>query len=491
MNKKEQNKKIKWVKIVTRAATPQIMTILLAPATVFFKKLGVGFRNHLYVPENGKHAFYFDGEEVPNTMNTIINNAKKVGYVEEQIDICAKDGESLLKSSRVMSENAKKKPSEELIRFYLDYLKKFEEFYVHMWTSHPIEEYLEETVKSEIGKELNKRNKSEFFDEYLKAITGKVKLVRAEEEQVGLFEIASKIKENNGEISKEIDELIEGHVEKYCWLPFYSLDLKLWNKEHFLNALKEIKNPKQELKKVDDDLNEKKEKLNKIKEKLKDNNGLIRLIDILQEYLFFRTERADMMRRAYYYARPFFMEIAKRMNWHYDEVVYTTPEELVDFLKDGRLPNLNEIKERQKQFLIIRKDEDTKLVSRKEEIEEIVKNELGGEALKVTVLQGSTAFPGIVKGRVKKIENIKEMGKIEKGDILVASMTTPDMIIAIRKAAAIVTDEGGITCHAAIVSRELKIPCVIATKVATKVLKDGDLVEVDAEKGIIKIIEKI
>ena len=64
------------------------------------------------------------------------------------------------------------------------------------------------------------------------------------------------------------------------------------------------------------------------------------------------------------------------------------------------------------------------------------------------------------------------------------------MIIAIKKAKAIVTDEGGVTSHAAVVSRELGIPCVIGTKLATKVFKDGDFVEVDAEKGIVKIVGK-
>jgi len=72
----------------------------------------------------------------------------------------------------------------------------------------------------------------------------------------------------------------------------------------------------------------------------------------------------------------------------------------------------------------------------------------------------------------------------------VTSMTTPEFVPAMRKAKAIVTDEGGVTCHAAIVSRELNKSCVIGTKNASKVLKDGDLVEVDAEKGLIKIIKE-
>jgi pyruvate,water dikinase len=67
-------------------------------------------------------------------------------------------------------------------------------------------------------------------------------------------------------------------------------------------------------------------------------------------------------------------------------------------------------------------------------------------------------------------------------------MTRPEYMPAILKAAAIIADEGGITCHAAIVSRELGIPCIVGTKIATQALKDGDLVEVDADKGIVKIL---
>jgi pyruvate, water dikinase len=74
------------------------------------------------------------------------------------------------------------------------------------------------------------------------------------------------------------------------------------------------------------------------------------------------------------------------------------------------------------------------------------------------------------------------------GDVLVTGMTRPEFVPLMKLASAIVTDEGGITCHAAIVSRELGKPCVIGTKNATKVLRDGMLIEVDAEKGIVRII---
>ncbi|MDI6778021.1 MAG: PEP-utilizing enzyme [Patescibacteria group bacterium] len=95
-----------------------------------------------------------------------------------------------------------------------------------------------------------------------------------------------------------------------------------------------------------------------------------------------------------------------------------------------------------------------------------------------------------MRGIVRRVDMPDDMAKMNEGDILVSTATTPSIVPAIRKASAIITDEGGLTCHAAIVSREFEIPCVIGTKIATKVLKDGDLAEVNAEKGLVKIINK-
>ncbi len=103
-----------------------------------------------------------------------------------------------------------------------------------------------------------------------------------------------------------------------------------------------------------------------------------------------------------------------------------------------------------------------------------------------TECHGQIAFPGIVRGRVKFVASARHMDKVEEGDILVSSMTLPDMLPAMKKAVAFVTDEGGIMCHAAIMARELKKPCIVGTKIATQVLKDGDMVEVDAERGVVR-----
>jgi len=101
------------------------------------------------------------------------------------------------------------------------------------------------------------------------------------------------------------------------------------------------------------------------------------------------------------------------------------------------------------------------------------------------LVKGETASPGVASGPVKIVLDIKELDKVKKGDVLVTTMTTPDMVPAMQRAAAIVTDEGGLTCHAAIVSREMGIPCIVGTGNVTKVLKDGQEVTVHATHGAV------
>ncbi|MFH1248774.1 MAG: phosphoenolpyruvate synthase [archaeon] len=101
----------------------------------------------------------------------------------------------------------------------------------------------------------------------------------------------------------------------------------------------------------------------------------------------------------------------------------------------------------------------------------------------IPILEGLAASPGIASGQVKIVKGMEELSKVEDGDVLVTKMTNPDMVMTMQKACAIVTDEGGATAHAAIVSREMGIPCVVGTKKATTLLKDGQIVTVDGFKG--------
>lgn len=106
-------------------------------------------------------------------------------------------------------------------------------------------------------------------------------------------------------------------------------------------------------------------------------------------------------------------------------------------------------------------------------------------------IKGVAVSQGVAQGRAKIVLDFdKDFSKMKKGDILITDETDPTMLPLMLKAKAIVTDTGGLLCHAAIISRELKIPCITGTKIATQVLKDNDLIEVDAKRGLVKILEK-
>lgn len=99
------------------------------------------------------------------------------------------------------------------------------------------------------------------------------------------------------------------------------------------------------------------------------------------------------------------------------------------------------------------------------------------------ILTGLAASPGIASGKVRIVEDLDDLHKIQTGDVLVTKMTNPDMVVAMQKSAAIVTNEGGMTAHAAIVSREMGLPCIVGTRKATEILKDGDVITVDGYEG--------
>ena len=111
----------------------------------------------------------------------------------------------------------------------------------------------------------------------------------------------------------------------------------------------------------------------------------------------------------------------------------------------------------------------------------------GAEIAGNVLLSGLGASPGVASGTVKIVHNLSELEKVQEGDVMVAEMTNPDMVVSMQKASAIVTDEGGVTSHAAIVSREMGIPAVVGTGEATSKLKEGDVVTVDGDRG--KVIE--
>ncbi len=162
-------------------------------------------------------------------------------------------------------------------------------------------------------------------------------------------------------------------------------------------------------------------------------------------------------------------------------------------LGDGELPGVQELKKRQKLFIVRQYPADKYelyIGSRAKKYFKTIISRLQKKIISSDGLKGTVAQPGKVIGIAKIIKYHDEMAGFKHGQILISPMTQPSFLPAIKKAGAIVTDEGGVLSHAAIVARELKKPCIIGTRLATRFFKNGDRVIVDARTGIVKKITK-
>lgn len=172
-----------------------------------------------------------------------------------------------------------------------------------------------------------------------------------------------------------------------------------------------------------------------------------------------------------------------------DLLRYTTLKEFKEYIKKKRISTrkIAELSKRRKNYLFLVSGGKEYITSDKKIIDSVCKEFIDIKR-DVNILKGATAYPGKVVGKVYKVFHGVKVSK--PGYVLVTTITKPEDTPLLRKFAAIITNEGGILSHIAIVAREFKIPSVMSTKIATKVLKDGDLVEVDANKGVIRIIRK-
>lgn len=211
------------------------------------------------------------------------------------------------------------------------------------------------------------------------------------------------------------------------------------------------------------------------------------LLSVFDAYAKLHDRRKEMQMRVMYSYHLLKKEACSRLGLDEELSEWLWPEELYSILS-GTAPDHGELRRRQSAVAILFRD-GTLLTLSGDEAVRLKERELPESRRDVSELRGMTASVGFATGVVRICAGGKDAHeKVKEGDILVTGMTLPDYVPAMKRAGAIVTDEGGITSHAAIVSRELRKPCIIGTKIATEVLRDGDVVEVDADRGMIKIL---
>lgn len=212
-----------------------------------------------------------------------------------------------------------------------------------------------------------------------------------------------------------------------------------------------------------------------------------RLVQLLKNFAIYQDDRKRNILVCLHYLEILLKEVGRRSNISLNAMRDTFPHEIKDIL-DRKITEDVINKRRGKCFIVWKEKagQPTILVGEQAKAWEKI---LAPKVHSSKIIKGNCASKGKVKGKVRILLNASENDKLQDGEILVTFMTSPDFMSAIRRCSAIVTNLGGITSHAAIISRELGIPCIVGTKNATEILKTGDLVEVDADKGIVRLIE--
>jgi len=410
----------------------------------------------------------------------IINRANKVyKKIEEQSRKFIKTSKSVVLHAEKLS---KKELSDRIKKFLVEYQKTIGAIGVPTIIDLAVEDKLKNVLQqSGISK----------IESALASLAIPYKQVETSKEKSDLFIIIDKMSNESLNLeSKKVARLIRKHYENYGWIHSTLFLGNLYTENEIKKEIRQILNQQKGRK-----IKAKQEKEDHLAEakaiikKINSSKGKA-LAEFFQKSVYYRTARLEWMNKACFIVRPLLEECARRLNIKFDDVIYLLPNELIFSIENGKISNkqIALIKERKYGYAYI-SDNDWEYVLVTGRDLDIWKSKFSKEHEKSSeIIQGIIAFKGVAKGKVTIVKDRSELHLVEQGDILVTRLTTPDFVVAMKKAAAIVTDLGGITSHAAITSRELKIPCIVGTRNATKILKQGEVVEIDANQGIIKIL---
>ncbi len=340
---------------------------------------------------------------------------------------------------------------------YKQYLKAAWDFSIYLMVPHALKDYIEPELSKTLG------------DDFFK-VTALGKQLTFHHFQKSLLE-----------------ESVEEVTKKYGWVNVFSIKHKPYTQQEIqklqdnldrsavINSLKEIE--------------ENEKTFNSFLSTIKDPR-IKEMVILSHTYAFLRTDRIDAWKDAMFSLTPFIEYLANKIgdNCTLESAGELYSHEMISFLEEGIKPSVEELNLRFNHKGVFEYGTKSgRFITDEKEIKVI--HESFTEVVKENQLKGVIASKGIACGVVRIVLTDKDFEKFKEGDVMVAPWTEPKFTSYMKLASAIVTDEGGLTSHAAIVSRELRIPCVIGTKNATKVLKDGDMVEVDANTGVVRIIK--
>lgn len=480
-----RQEKYDWVKILNREASYAFtMAVCLSNMNQLKKNYGISVPTFW---NNGiTMGIYYNREEL-NKLGKVISDK-----IENNIEFAAKDIQLCYQTCDRLVKLAKSISKEDLPhinnRGIAKLLRNFSGHYLAVFpfltAPHAIERYFETQIRGKVTDE-----------KILKQLLSPV--LTSEEERNNALRIAAYVKEYG--FNEKYEQMLEKHWQDNCWLSLWTIEAKpleiSYFEEEIKNIIRIIRNPIKEIKRTKNEERLRKKELQILLKRIKASKLFRDQVNFLQEYIYLRTYRKNAICEAHFYHLPLIYEAARRLNLTEEEIKFLSYEEIIKCLLDIKLAGDFQrlARERQKSWAILMWKGKIKIITGVKNIVETMEKYriVAPASAMIRIVKGNPACRGKATGRVKVVRKLSELGKVEEGDVLVAKMTTPDYMMAIHKAVAIVTDEGGVTCHAAIVSREFNLPCIVATRNATQILSDNDMVEVDANEGIVRVVEAV
>jgi len=399
---------------------------------------------------------------------------------------------------KLRSSNLSNISDSELTDLFVMFSKK----YMHMWHESIFIDSFDVMGEVLLSKAIEREKKVIETDdlEVLIAVPEYSWLQRERRALLQLVEDAQKNEDllhffTSGGVDKELEktfplfyEKVEKHADHYHWIYYDYAVMERLEPSYFLEQLRDLlqnpdiyANEKLELKRVEK-VRDKKQKLQK---RLGLSNAFMNVIHFLSTLAVWRDDRKAHNQMGGGVAHMFAQEYARRTGINLKDIEQLFWWEVPDvFDEEKRVTVIRRVQERSKGYLFYGVLEEGNLIYGNDARELVRFAE--GALSSGTEVKGRPAYRGVVKGRVKIVRHQGEFSKMKQGDILVAPNTRPEYVPIMKLAGAIVSEEGGITSHTAIVSRELKIPAVVGAQGALGILHDGDMVEVDAENGIVR-----
>ena len=373
--------------------------------------------------------------------------------VDKRINRLIKSGENLISFVKTLDGVESR---EGLLQNFSKYFENFVDFCVSLWACYYLVEAVEGAIQKEVG---------------LKYGDGKSLLVISSIstplKKASIIRLTDKL---SSQVSFE--EKVEFMVENFAYIGSTDPFEKPFGRVEVENYVRGFSGSEEkvEVEEVDSSLLDPK------------------LVLVYQKLLWVKDLRDELRRDAFYLAYPFLKKVSTAFGLSVLELGNFLPAELTE-LSENWTANEVEVKKLisdRKKAIVATYDGEFTIISGGKAYDMIHEND--SDVNLVSEFKGKVGCLGKVEGEVYVLKSEKDIANFPAGAVLVATTTNPNYLPAMNKAIAFVTDEGGITSHAAIVARELGVPCIVGCKVAMKVLKSGDKVEVDAEKGIVRRI---